>query len=59
MCVANRQADQLMVAQQGAARSWHTRAEMAGSPHLSKDRVPSPPSSNIETTSTLSSLKFS
>ena len=57
-CVANRQAGQLMVAQQGAARSWHTRAEMAGSPHLFEDRVPSPPSPNIETTFTLSSLSF-
>ena len=58
MCVVNRQAGQLMVAQQGAARSWHTRAEMAGSPHLFEDRVPSPPSPNIETTFTLSSLSF-
>ena len=40
--LANRQAGQLMVAHQGAARSWHTRAEMAGSPHLSEDRAPSP-----------------
>ena len=47
-----------MVAHQGAARSWHTRAEMAGSPHLSEDRAPSPPSPNIETTFTLSSLSF-
>ena len=47
-----------MVAHQGAARSWHTRAEMAGSPHLSEDRAPSPPSFNIETTFTLSSLSF-
>ena len=58
MCVAIRQAGQLMVAQQGAARGWHTRAKMAGSPHPSGDRVPSPPSPNIETTFTLSSLSF-
>ena len=56
--LANRQAGQLMVAQQGVARSWHTRAEMADSPHLSEDRVSSPPSPNIETTFTLSSLSF-
>ena len=57
--LANRQAGQLMViAHQGAACSWHTRAEMAGSPHLFEDRVPSPPSPNIETTFTLSSLSF-
>ena len=31
---------------------------MAGSPHLSEDRAPSPPSRNIETTFTLSSLSF-
>ena len=31
---------------------------MAGSPHLFEDRVPSPPSPNIETTFTLSSLSF-
>ena len=43
-----------MVAHQGAARSWHTRAEMAGSPHLSEDRAPSSPSPNIETTFTRS-----
>ena len=55
MCIANRQAGQLMVAEQGAARSWHTRAEMAGSPHLFEDRVPSPPSPNIERSFTLSS----
>ena len=58
MCVAIRQAGQLMVAQQGAARGWHTRAKMAGSPHPSGDRVPSPPSLNIETTFTLSYLSF-
>ena len=58
VCVANRQAGQLMVAHQGAARSWHTRAKMAGSPHLSKDRAPSPPSPKIETTYTLSSFSF-
>ena len=58
VCVANRQAGQLMVAHQGAARSWHTRAKMAGSPHLSEDRAPSPPSSDVETTFTLSSLSF-
>ena len=34
--LANRQAIQVMVAHQGAARSWHTCAEMAGSPHFSK-----------------------
>ena len=28
-CVANRQAGQLMVAHQGAARSWHTCASRA------------------------------
>ena len=42
----------------GAARSWHTRAKMAGSPHLSEDRAPSPPSPKIETTFTLSSFSF-
>ena len=55
---ANRQAGQLMVAHQGAACSLHTRAEMADSPHLSKERAPPPPSFNIETTFTLSSLSF-
>ena len=58
VCVANRQAGQLMVAHQGAARSWYTHAEMAGSPHISEERAPSPPSFNIETTFTLSSLSF-
>ena len=58
VCVANRQTGQLMVAHQGAARSWHTRAKMAGSPHLSEDRGPSPPSPKIETTFTLSSFSF-
>ena len=47
-----------MAAHQGAASSGHTSAEMAGSPHLSEDRVPSPPSPNNETTFTLSSLSF-
>ena len=59
LCVlANRQAGQLMVAHQGAGRSWHTGADMADSAHLSEDRAPSPPSPNIETTFTLSSLSF-
>ena len=58
VCVANRQTGQLMVAHQGAARSWHTRAKMAGSPHLSEDRAPSPPSPKIETTFTLSYFNF-
>ena len=58
VCVANRQAGQLMVAHQGAARSWHTRAKMADSAHLSKDRAPSPPFPKIETTFTLSSFSF-
>ena len=47
-----------MVAHQGAGRSWHTRAEMAECSSLSKDRAPSSPSPNIETTFTLSSLGF-
>ena len=54
----------MMVTHQGVARSWHTCAVMAGSPHLPEDRAPSPPSpnnisiSNIETAFTLSSLSF-
>ena len=28
-----------MVTHQGVARSWHTRTDMAGSPHLSEDKV--------------------
>ena len=41
-----------------AARSWHTRTESAGSPRLPEDRVPYPPSPNIETIFTLISLSF-
>ena len=48
----------MMVTHQGVARSWHTRPDMDGSPHLPKDRAPSPPSPNIETAFTLSSLRF-
>ena len=50
----------MMVTHQEVARSWHTRAEMAGSPHLLllEGRAPSPPSPNIETAFTLSSLSF-
>ena len=40
------------------ARSWHTRTESAGSPRLPEDRAPYPPSPNIETIFTLSSLSF-
>ena len=48
-----------MVTHQGVARSWHTRADMAGSHHLPEDRAPSPPSPNIiETAFTLSSISF-
>ena len=47
-----------MVAHQRAACSWHTRAELAGSPRLPEDRAPSPTSPNNETTFTLSSLSF-
>ena len=28
-----------MVTHQGVVRSWHTRTDMAGSPHLSEDKV--------------------
>ena len=49
----------MMVTHQGVARGWHTRADMAGSPHLPEDRASSPPSPNIETAFTLSSLCFS
>ena len=48
----------MMVTHQGVARSWHTRPDMDGSPHLPKDRAPSPPSPNIETAFALSSLSF-
>ena len=48
----------MMVTHQGVARGWHTRADMAGSPHLPEDRASSPPSPNIETAFTLSSLCF-
>ena len=48
----------MMVTHQGVARSWHTRADMAGSLHFPEDRAPSPPSPNIETAFTLSSLTF-
>ena len=48
----------MMVTHQGVARGWHTCADMAGSPHLPEDRASSPPSPNIETAFTLSSLCF-
>ena len=48
----------MMVRHQGVARGCYTRADMAGSPHLPKDRASSPPSPYIETAFTLSSLCF-
>ena len=48
----------MMVRHQGVARGCYTRADMAGSPHLPEDRASSPPSPNIETAFTLSSLCF-
>ena len=56
--LANKQAGQLMVVHFRAAPSWHTCAESAGSPRLPEDRAPSPPSPNIETTFSHSSLSF-
>ena len=47
-----------MVTHQGVARSWHTRVDMAGSPHIPEDRAPSPPSNDIETAFTLTFLSF-
>ena len=47
-----------MVTHQRVACSWNARPDMAGSPHLPEDRASSPPSPNIETTFTLSSLSF-
>ena len=56
--LANRQAGQLMVTHQRVACSWNTRPDMAGSSQLPEDRASSPPSPNIETAFTLSSLCF-
>ena len=52
--LANRQAGQLMVTHQRVACSWNTRPNMV----VPEDRASSPPSPNIETAFTLSSLCF-
>ena len=54
VCVANRQAGQLMVTHQRVACSWNTRPNMV----VPEDRASSPPSPNVETAFILSSLCF-